>query len=93
LIPLDFPSRVNPIFILVDARLMLHDAVARTSGVAVPHPASARGEGSGTPAGRRASGRPGGERPLFGRNGSAGVPVNPIFTQVDARLTRQKYLV
>ena len=42
------------------------NAVASTSGAAVPNPASARAEGSGTPAGSRVSGRPGGGRPLPG---------------------------
>ncbi len=48
-----------------------HDAVARTSGVAVPHPASARAEGSGTPAGGRVSGRPSCRRHAFGVTGRA----------------------
>ena len=50
----------------------LRDAVEWTFGVAVPNPASAREEGSGTLAGGRASGRPGGGRPLPGLGARAG---------------------
>ena len=48
------------------------DTGAQTSDVAGPHPASAREEGSGTPAGGRVSGRPGGGRPLPGVGRRAG---------------------
>jgi hypothetical protein len=46
-------------------------AVRPTSTVAAPHPASARAEGSGTPAGGRESGRPSCRRHAFGVTGRA----------------------
>ena len=50
----------------------LYDTVAPTSGVAVPNPASAREEGSGTPAGGRESGRPGGRAAAARARGPGG---------------------
>ena len=55
-----------------DAPVTLHGAVALTSGVAGPNPASARAEGSGTPAGGRVSGRPGGRAAAARARGPGG---------------------